>query len=490
MFVAVAGGVAWALCFGREGWAVAPWLALAPLFLLLSQPRSTRLGLLHGIAFWIAAVPWIAPTVTRFGGLPGWLGPVLLLVLAAYLGSFHALFAFTGGRLWRRGGLLAVVGVAALWTALEWLRGVLLGGFPWNLTAYAWVEVPGALELSSWVGAFGVTFVAALVNAGLALAIERRRFAPWLWSAGTVLVLLAWAARWGGPGPAPRGELSAAPVRLLQPDIPIRSGANSLEIAADYAGLLDLSRQACDEAGALLVWPESATWPFAWQTSAALRRDVGSLAGDCPVLFNSAFYENEGPAGRTFNSALLVDATGVVGRYDKRHLVPFGEEVPGWAEWIPGVPVLARAAGHFAAGSELRLLPWRDERLAVSICFEITFPSEVAEGVRSGATTLVTLTNDAWYGDTSAPWQHFRAARFRAAENHRPVLRAATTGVSGWIDAAGHPRSLLGPGERGVLSHRVSGRRELTAYTRAPWVVPALCWLFAAFVILRTLREP
>jgi apolipoprotein N-acyltransferase len=485
--------VAWALCFGREAWVVAPWLALAPLFLLLSQPRSTRLALLHGVAFWLAAVPWIAPTVTRFGGLPGWLGPLLLLALAGYLGSYHALFALAGARLWRRGGLLAVVGVAALWTALEVLRGLLLGGFPWNLTAYAWVEVPGALELSSWLGAFGVTFVAALANAGLARAVERRRLAPWLWSAGTVLVLLAGAARWGGPGAAPRGEATAAPARLMQPNIPIRGGADSAAIATDYAGLLDLSRQACDEPGALLVWPESATWPLAWQTSAVLRRDVESLAADCPVLLNSAFYEkgkNGGAGGRTFNSALLVDTTGVVGRYDKRHLVPFGEEVPGWAAWIPGVPALARAAGHFGAGSEVRLLPWRDERLAVSICFEITFPSEVAEGVRSGATTLVTLTNDAWYGDTSAPWQHFRAARFRAAENHRPVLRAATTGVSGWIDATGRVRSLLGPGERGVLSHRVAGRQELTAYTRAPWVVPVLCWLFAAFAILRTLREP
>jgi apolipoprotein N-acyltransferase len=460
---------------------VAPWFALAPLFLLLRGPRPARLGLLHGVCFWLVAIPWIAPTVVRFGGMPGWLGPLLLLLLAVYLGAFHALFAWGGSRLWKQGGPRAVLGAAALWTALEWLRGVLLGGFPWNLSAYAWVEVPGALPLASWLGPFGVTLVAAVANAGLARSVERRRLSPWLWSAGAVLVLLAAAARWGGPQRAAEHP-GALPVRLLQPDVPIRSGADRAAIARDYERLIALSREACDVPGALVVWPESAAWPFAWETTPRLRRDIEDLAeSGCPVLFNSIFSGAEG----TFNSVLLVDAGGIVGRYDKRHLVPFGEEVPAWADWIPGVPALARAAGRFDAGSELRLLPWGRERFGVSICFEITFPAEVAERVRAGATTLVTVTNDAWYGDTWAPWQHFRAARFRAAESRRPVLRAATTGVSGWIDAAGRPRSLLGVGERGVLRHRLTGGSELTPYSRAPWATPLVCWLLAGFAILR-----
>ena len=121
----------------------------------------------------------------------------------------------------------------------------------------------------------------------------------------------------------------------------------------------------------------------------------------------------------------------------------------------------------------------------MSICFEIVFPGEVAARVRDGATVLVTITNDAWYGDTSAPWQHFRAARFRAAENRRPLIRAALTGVSAFISPRGEVVQILGVGEEGILQASVSGRRSLSLYSRFSWFVPLASWLLLAFAILR-----
>ncbi len=159
------------------------------------------------------------------------------------------------------------------------------------------------------------------------------------------------------------------------------------------------------------------------------------------------------------NSALIVDGGGIAGRYDKRHLVPYGEHVP-LADWLPFMGRVARAAGDFTPGSSLGLLPWGEERIAAAICYEIIFPGAVAQQVRAGGSLLVTVTNDAWYGDTTAPWQHFRAARFRAAENRRPVVRAALTGVSGLIDRRGAVKGRLGVGEEGVLAGRVAGSRR------------------------------
>jgi apolipoprotein N-acyltransferase len=125
----------------------------------------------------------------------------------------------------------------------------------------------------------------------------------------------------------------------------------------------------------------------------------------------------------------------------------------------------------------------------MAICYEVVFPGPVAEQTRAGATVLATVTNDAWYGDSSAPWQHFRAARFRAAENRRPLVRAALTGVSGVIGPLGEVRSRLGVGERGVLRARIAPRGELSPFARAPWAVPLASLLAAAFVIVRRWRN-
>ena len=190
----------------------------------------------------------------------------------------------------------------------------------------------------------------------------------------------------------------------------------------------------------------------------------------CSILLNSPRFDGD----RVYNAAFLIQRGKGPTYYDKRHLVPFGEYVP-LQQVLPFVGALARNAGSFAASDRISLLRFGPVTLGLAICFEITFPVEVAALVREGATALATLTNDAWYGDTAAPWQHLRAARFRAAENHRTVLRAALTGISAWIEPDGSIASSLGVGVQGILRGDLAPRQELTPFARAPWAVPIAC---------------
>ena len=481
--VAIVGGLIWAICFGRHGFLFLPWVALTPLILLVDQRRAPLWGFLHGLATWLLAIPWIGPTISTYGELPGWLGGLVLVLLSSYLALYHCLFAWLARAMWTRGSLsLSLVGLPALWTSLEVLRQYLVTGFPWNLASYAWVEVPGALLLSSWIGAFGVSFVVLVPSVGLAQGITRRRWEPAAVGFLVPLLLLALAVRFAKPQSP---DSPAREVRLIQPNVPILMASQTEEQGRHYRRLLQLSDEACDQP-ALLVWPESAAWPYAFSRDARLQEDVRRLTdGGCSLLLNSPRWQGE----EVFNTAFLAQPGGALEIYDKRHLVPFGEYVP-FAGVLPFVGNLARNAGSFSASEDARLLSWQGERIGMAICFEIIFPHEVAALVANGATLIATITNDGWYGDTWAPWQHLRAARFRAAENRRPVLRAALTGITALIASDGQTLHAVGIDREGIVRATVVGTGQLSPYTRMPWLAPFLCLAIASFAILSTRRGP
>ena len=259
------------------------------------------------------------------------------------------------------------------------------------------------------------------------------------------------------------------------------------DLAANSARLFALSRQAC-EPGRLVVWPESAGWPYQLERDGAFAGDIEALVpGGCSLLLNSARWDRSGEDERAFNAAyLLSPGPGRARRqtYDKMHLVPFGEYVP-FGRYLPAIRQLARQAGGFSPGDEVRLLEADGARLGVSICFEIVFPEQVAARVRRGANLLVTITNDSWYGRTWAPYQHLRPARFRAAENGRPLVRAAITGISAVIDRRGRVLANSRIEEATVMKARVVPLGGMTLYSRAPLLVPLLCAALAGFAILR-----
>ena len=230
-----------------------------------------------------------------------------------------------------------------------------------------------------------------------------------------------------------------------------------------------------------MIWPESAAFPFSIQRDPRLNVDTRLVTRPgCHLLLSSPRWEDD----RVYNSAFLIDEVGRRDSYDKRHLVPYGEYAP-LAEVMPFIGTLARNAGDFSASKELSLLPWQGERLGLSICYEVIFADEVAAVAREGATVLVSMTNDAWYGDSWAPWQHLRAARFRAAENRKPMVRAALTGVSAVIGPDGSLEQWLGVGDEGVLVAEVHPSTSTTPFARRPWLARGVCLLLGAFAIFR-----
>ena len=256
------------------------------------------------------------------------------------------------------------------------------------------------------------------------------------------LLLLPLAARWS----LRRNEAAlqeaggfGKPVRLLQPNIANLVGYDEAAVVRNY-------RRSSPS-------PTRPASPARWWFGRRARRGRSSTAatpcwtGTWKISWTAAARCSSTPASRWARRSTTRPSSSRPRdrplRYDKRHLVPFGEYVPfrgvfGWMD------KLARNAGDYRPADDMTLLPWGGEKLGMAICYEVVFPDEVAELVQAGATVLVTITNDAWYGDTSAPWQHLRAARFRAAENRRPLLRAAITGVSAFVAPDGSVRAQLG----------------------------------------------
>ncbi len=510
--LALASGLLWGAAFGRTSWILGGWLALSPLLVLLGHPRAGRLAYLHGLAAWGLGLSWIPATLTRFGGLPGVAAGGCLLILASYLALFEVAFARLGRAFWLRGGATALVGLPALWVGLEWLRAHLIGGFPWNLAAYAWVDVPGALPLSAWIGAYGVSFLVLFANVGVAqtwMAPARAdgaegglrvRVAPLAIALLVPLLLLGLGGRATHRAGLDRqierierGDFGR-PVRIVQPNLPIRTDWDPEQAYRDYRRAIELASDSC-EPGALVVLPESALWPFSYDHDPVLRNDLATLvARGCSLVFNSQTSASE---TKIFNSAyLLSPVPPEVTRYDKRHLVPFGEYIP-FSALLGWVGRMARGIGEYTPGADVVLLPWKgagaahhaleapDDRVGMAICYEVVYPEDVADLSRAGATILASVTNDAWYGDTWAPYQHLRAARFRAAENRKPLLRAGLTGVSALIGPDGAEQERVPLGTTGVIRARVTGEEGVTPYARAPWLPPLLASLFALFAIIR-----
>ncbi|QRM35252.1 apolipoprotein N-acyltransferase [Microvirga sp. VF16] len=446
----VAVGGMYGLGFAPLSWWPVALVALTCHFVVLRRLQSWRVsgfaGWMFGFGFFMVSLHWVNESFAFApAGLRG-LGWVAVLGLSLALGLFNALFsALAHCRLCK--GVPRSLEQAALWTAVEWLRASVFTGFPWNLTAYLWSDTLPMLQSTAVVGVYGLGFLTVLASATfaelLATTPSRRQLAV---CTGMVAVL---AGVYSG---GVRRLQSSAPdttqfrVRIVQANIRQDRKWSSTAREQILAAYLEGTAEA-EVVPPVVVWPETAI-PFLLDEDAARRGLIAKALPPKGVLVTGGLRrEHQGQAQRFFNSVLTVASGGaVVGRYDKVHLVPFGEFVPLAA--LNPFPRLTAGLADLTAGTRHGLVDLGNGVLAAPlICYEAIFPGDV-RALAADASVLVNVTNDAWFGTSWGPYQHLAIARVRAIELGIPLIRAANTGISGVFDPYGRTRAMIPLGVR------------------------------------------
>jgi apolipoprotein N-acyltransferase len=400
------------------------------------RPRDALFrGWLAGMLAFSACLYWVAFPVHHFGPLPWLLAGTCPLLLGVYFGLYTGVFTlavqWAGNRLsW----LLLAPYAGILWIVLEYLRAHLLTGFPWLTISQAFGPWPMVLQIAASIGAFGLSGLLVTISVWLLhLAQTKYALIPALLASALILV-----PGYAGLQQAP-SDNSGAGVAVIQGNIEQNRKWDRQYQQDTVEKYLRLSREALRKSNAeLLIWPETAV-PFFLQDDSALRQRISAFCRkqDTPLLTGAPGYRQTNNTTRLFNRAYLLDGRGrIKAAYAKNHLVPFGEYVP-FGSWIPYVDKLVPGMGDFSAGSSV--VPLQQENLALGplICYEIIFPHEVQARVVNGANLLVNLSNDAWFGRSSGPRQHWNQAVLRAVEQGRYLVRSTNTGISGFIDPRG-----------------------------------------------------
>ena len=412
------------------------WFALVPLLKSLeNEPPAAalRLGFAAGLAHSLTLIYWVIIVMGHYGHLPLPVSVSILILFSLYLAIYPALFAWGYSLIGR--SFLGSLKTAALWVALEYVRANILTGFPWCLLGHTQYMNLEAIQVADLVGAYGTSFVIVLSSTLIYGLLLERNLDRWKREAPVVLLTLAVVLGYGfyrmSDSRPPRATLKIA---IAQGNIDQSIKWNPAYQEKTVQIYRTLTLQSRSFGPDLVVWPETAV-PLFFQDGEPLARSVLNTAREAGtyIIFGSPAYRREKGSVSFFNRAYLASPNAeIIGSYDKVHLVPFGEYVP-MKRFLPFVQRLVVAAGDFLPGDKVAPLKFPKAAAGVLICFESIFPELGRELTANGATLLVNLTNDAWYGMSSAPFQHFSMAVFRAVENRRPVVRAANTGISAFI---------------------------------------------------------
>lgn len=475
--------------FPLPGLYVFSWFALTPLLLALLRarpigelevPGSSRLqpasplqgfllGYLSGIIFFAGTCYWIFDTMRHFGGLSAPMAALALFLFCCYLGLYNGLFGLlialiASPRDHRR----VLLSAPFVWVAVELAR-TRVTGFPWNLLGISQVDNIALSRISSWTGVYGVSFEIVLVNVALAAAFLLPR--PKRGAMLTAALAAAAVLQAGRLIPVPTAKADREAL-LVQQNLSVSTSWNPGFFQQTLTELTELSEKSVkDSSGAkvdLVVWPES---PAPFFTNDPKFREVisemarhtnawvvvGSIGSNAPTP------NSEGPI---FNSASLVSPSGEwMQRYDKAHLVPFGEYLP-FPSVFSFAGGLTKEVGQFEHGVSHTPLHAGGEDLGTFICYESVFPDEVRQFANNGAQVFVNISNDGWYGDSGAWAQHLNQTRMRAIENSRWILSATNTGLTASIDPAGRVTAQIQRKERTTLLAPYALESDKTFYAR------------------------
>jgi len=501
MLLAVFGGLLLTAAFPKVGLEWLVWFALVPLLLAianLSARESFRIGFIFGLVHYMSLLYWVVPVMRTYGYLPLYLSVAILFLFAAVLALFPAVFSMALAAIGITPGR-CLIAMPPLWVALEYVRTYIFTGFPWALLGHSQYLRLHLIQIADLFGVYGVSFLIALSNAVIFLAIAFFTSRTWhgrtvtkpvlsgalsLFAAGLLLTWIygAWRIK------TTDQLMAAAPVArvaVIQGNIAQAVKWDPAFQAATIRTQNRLSLAAKSENPDLIVWPESATPFYLFYDKQPTERVLACIEqADVDFLIGSPSFERQNGNVIYYNSAYLISpGTKSISKYDKTHLVPYGEYVP-LKRWLPFLGKVVAQVGDFQPGKPGKTLPWKGNALGVQICYEIIFPGLSRAMVKNNANLLVNITNDAWFGKTSGPYQHFSMTIFRAVENRRALARAANTGISGFIDPAGRIMASTPLLEEAAVTRALPLIRNITFYTRFGDLFAMACLAGAIFGIL------
>jgi apolipoprotein N-acyltransferase len=505
--LATLSGILLTLAFPKidQGWLA--WMALIPLFWALRDADVRTgwwLGFWSGLVHGLGVMYWTVYTMHVYGYIPLYQCIPLLILLSAYLALYPGLFAAAVSWLDHRPGRLLLFAPTA-WTALEYLRTHLFTGFPWELLGYSQYDYPWVIQIADLVGVYGISALIVLVNAALTLLLLAARKRSWhnrpvgRWSVvPTLSIAITLAAAVALYGKVRLDQVDAATAAADKAHVAVVQGnidqaikwdpAFQMQTAEKYTALsLEIAPKAD-----LIIWPETATPFYLFQDKTPTQVVVdGVKAAGKDFIIGSPFLVSATNGASYYNSAYLITPQGgIAGRYDKVHLVPFGEYVP-LKRYLPFIKQMVALVGDFKTGEPGSTLPWNGHEIGMLICYEAIFPGLSRAMTQSGAHLLVNITNDAWFGFTSAAYQHFSMSVLRAVENRRVLARSANTGISGFIDAGGRIMTATALMQDATATAELALLDIPAFYTRwGDWPLASVMGVILAAGALRRYRLP
>jgi len=448
--LALLSGLPVALSFPKADLSFLSWIALVPLLIALEgqTPRTAfRLGFLCGITAYAGLIYWVVIVMTDYGHLPLFASIPLWLLLSGWLSLFYGLTTWLTA-FGERFGIKSALLMPLAWVSADYLRSHIMTGFPWTMLGHSQYRLLPLIQVADITGVFGITALIVLANVVFYRIIRALSGTEIPYPAKSAIILAIALAGTFGYGffrlnspPSPEPALKVA---LIQGNIDqaVKWSPAFRETTLDIYSTL--SRQAVSQQHPdLIVWPESAA-PFFFQENSPASDRIRNLARELKtnLLFGSPAAEMREGRYTSLNSAFLLNPDGnETGRSDKMHLVPFGEYVP-LARLMPFVHKLVHGIGDFGPGLEVKTLKAGNVPLGILVCYEAIFPELARKQVTNGSRVLVNITNDAWFGRSSAPYQHLSMAAFRTVETRTPLIRAANSGITSIIDQNGHIRGM------------------------------------------------
>lgn len=469
MRLVLAGVIGAVAAFGLVPWGLWPLtllalLAVPALFLSAASARQAALiGWAFGAGYFAHALAWIVEPFFIDPDRYAWMAPFALGLMAAGGGAFWAV-AFAAARAMGRSPVARVWLLIGTWSLAEFARAYILTGFPWAALAQVWTE-NGVALLLAWIGPQGLAVWTLLATLPPGMALARRARTAWL-LAGSVPALALVAATFTVAQLAPPVEDTGAAVRLIQPNAPQHQKWDPAWIPVFFRRQIGFTAAASPDGRRpdLIVWPESAV-PVLLNEAGPAFDAILAAAGGVPLVLGIQRLDGD----RVFNSMVVLDGDGVeTGLYDKHHLVPFGEYVPfgDLAARFGLSGFAAREGNGYSAGPGPRLVSLGALGTALPlICYEAVFPQDVI-AAPDRPTMLLQITNDAWFGTRSGPYQHLAQARMRAIEQGLPMIRVANTGISAMIDPLGRITDALPLGQAGFLDAPLAAALPPTPYAR------------------------